>query len=527
MSNLNTKRPVTLNHEGSPAVKLTPKKQLAMMAVSTFFGDSFYERSLAQLEAMQELVAKVPASYVDQLAHCVREEFNMRATAAALLAFRVLEYGSYTYAPRLLETFSRGDEIGDFLAVVNRFSRNKKVTKAAFRTVNIVLNNLTERQALRYPNHKHLWSLSKAIGVARPRPKNLKQSALFAFIRKGGNTAAWQTLTDEQRALLPVIDKALHNTGGENDCGDISWERSHSAGVPFERLINKMGYMAILRNLRNFVQQVSEDNHEFWDVVCNTISDPEQVAKSKQFPFSFMSAYKSLELSPEYGEGSVQRNSAYRRCMVAIETALNHSARSNIPKFAKCPLIIVDVSGSMDSKTSDKSTVTLKDIAVTFAAMLKYTSRRAEVVSFATLGMVNNLTKPEASLLEIYLEIKASEDSLGGSTNLHTAFDALRKENKDINNYDTIVIFSDMQLHDSRAAREHLSNYTGGRVVFFNLAHYQYHVSETPKSLNIGGWSDTALKLLSLTSSGGKGLVEYVEQYVLPKSVQKMLGKIS
>ena len=57
-------------------------------------------------------------------------------------------------------------------------------------------------------------------------------------------------------------------------------------------LIPSMGYMALLRNLRNFDEAGVSD--EVAATVAARLSDPEQVAKSRQFPMRFLSAYRAV-----------------------------------------------------------------------------------------------------------------------------------------------------------------------------------------------------------------------------------------
>ena len=57
-------------------------------------------------------------------------------------------------------------------------------------------------------------------------------------------------------------------------------------------MIPSMGYMALLRNLRNFDQAgISRDTQM---AVASTLADPEAVARSRQFPYRFWSAYKNV-----------------------------------------------------------------------------------------------------------------------------------------------------------------------------------------------------------------------------------------
>jgi hypothetical protein len=58
----------------------------------------------------------------------------------------------------------------------------------------------------------------------------------------------------------------------------------------WECLIPHMGYMALLRNLRSFDDAGVSD--EVAVQVMARLTDPEQVARSRQFPMRFLSAFK-------------------------------------------------------------------------------------------------------------------------------------------------------------------------------------------------------------------------------------------
>ena len=57
-------------------------------------------------------------------------------------------------------------------------------------------------------------------------------------------------------------------------------------------VIPSMGYMALLRNLRNFDEAGISDERARY--VREVLADPERVAKSRQFPYRFWSAYKNV-----------------------------------------------------------------------------------------------------------------------------------------------------------------------------------------------------------------------------------------
>ncbi len=86
-----------------------------------------------------------------------------------------------------------------------------------------------------------------------------------------------------------------------------------------------MGYMALLRNLGNFDQ--AEVSDEVAAGVASKLADPEQVRRSRQFPYRFVSAYRAAP-SLRWGH--------------ALEKALE-VATSNIPALAGRTLVLVEV----------------------------------------------------------------------------------------------------------------------------------------------------------------------------------------
>lgn len=123
-----------------------------------------------------------------------------------------------------------------------------------------------------------------------------------------------------------------------------SWLGEGADGLPtalskreqWELVLPEMGYMAVLRNLRNFEQagmkpaQIAE--------VQRRLSDPGEVADSRQLPFRFLSAHL---------------NTRSAHWLSALETALGHSV-SNVPVMPGRGLIMIDMSGSMRHELSKR-----------------------------------------------------------------------------------------------------------------------------------------------------------------------------
>ena len=131
-------------------------------------------------------------------------------------------------------------------------------------------------------------------------------------------------------------------------------------------LIPSMGFMAQLRNLRNF-DDAGVPDEVAGDVIAR-LTDPEQVARSRQFPFRFLSAYRA---APSL------------RWSYPLERALSLSL-ANVPALKGRTLVLVDRSGSMFDGVSAKSGLNRADTAALFGVALALRSEHADLVEFGT-----------------------------------------------------------------------------------------------------------------------------------------------
>ena len=500
MSTLNARRlrnsvrdTIMPTYEGGVGRKAGAEEELALLSLTTFLGDRFYETSTGTLDRMYKLVQDVRPEFVTQLARVARQEFNMRATPAALIGFHLLAHGQPDDGRVIRDVFFRGDEIGDTLAVTSRYSDNRKVIPSAVRFARRVLqSNLSQRSALRYANSSREWSLEKIVRLSHARQDATpEQLALFNFVLRrhseGSLSKAWEATPEEDKAILTFIGATV---AGEDE-GASGWERARSAGASWRELVPTMGYMALLRNLRNFMEDASlASDREFWNDVCGRLSNKEEVANSKQLPFRFFSAYRNLPANHRY----------YGAVSQAVSDALDASI-GNLPRLEGRTLIIVDTSASMTwSTVSGMSEVTPSDIANLFGAAM-YQSQDADVIAFASYAAWVPLNKTD-SILSNAARIRKTQ--VGGGTALSQALTLVGSK---LNEYDNVVIFSDMQISGEASFKGYRGN-----VFAVNLVAYEAQLAKTSaKYYSIGGWSDATLKLMSLLTS--RSLTDYINRY--------------
>ena len=474
--------------EGGSGRTVNATDELTMTVLSGFMNtDAFYEKNSAKIKRIQDLASKVPVDYAYKLAIAARNEFNLREAPVVLLAILTLA-GNRIPQSVIRQVFLRGDEITEYIAAVKALSRKKVVTKEAQRVASAVLNGLTERQALRYMGGGKNWNLAQVIRVAHPQPQDAKTSALFRYIlskeAQGSHTAAWEALSVKEKLNLPFIQKSQ----GEDD-SKVSWERARSGGASWKSVYKDMGYMALLRNLRNLLQDGEISDADISDIVAK-ISDRDEVLKSKQLPFRFFSAHREIS---KLG-GSIKS----RKVLRALEEALENSV-SNAPTLEGKTLYIVDNSGSMTfGQVSGMSELQYADVANVLGA-IGALKDSADVVVFAS--QAKKLDTKGAGVFDLISRIK--ETRVGGGTSINSVAQVV-----DVNAYDNVVILSDMQLADNAST---LFKGFKGKVFSVNLAGYtvDFELRNRSNVVNISGWSNVIFNLMSLESKGG--IKKYIE----------------
>ena len=263
----------------------------------------------------------------------------------------------------------------------------------------------------------------------------------------------------------------------------------------------KLGYMALMRNLRNMLQaDVSSSDIQ---LVADRLSDAAQVVKSKQLPFRYLSAYREVE----------QVNSTSTSALMsALETAVRHSA-ANIEGFDGNTRVLIasDVSGSMWKNVSAKSSVRLFDIGLLLSMLLKSHCKQVIAGIFGSEWSVVNL--PADNVLMATRQLEKLEGSVGYSTNGYKVVDWLIEQNQVL---DKVMLFTDMQMWNSTGYNASFENSwrrykqmaPHAKLYLFDLAGYgqlPLRLAE-PDVYLIAGWSDRVFDVLSAVDKGADAL---------------------
>ncbi|MGH3878081.1 MAG: TROVE domain-containing protein [Actinophytocola sp.] len=381
--------PSARTFEGGAGYARDTKSELFLLAVSNMVGaDTFYERAKQRDDRYAALVrdvAQADIGWLTRFVRWLRNDANMRSASVVAAAEAVrgrLEAGLSGGNREIVDAaLARADEPGEFLAYWTG-TYGRAIPKPVKRGVADAVRRLyNERAVLKYDTDSKGFRFGDVIDLVHPTPADGKawQGDLFAHAldRRHGRDG-------EVPPALDMIgaNRALRAFAAGDPTVLLAPDRLREAGMTWEDVLSlagskldkrklweavipSMGYMALLRNLRNFDQASVSD--EVADTVAAKLRDPEQVAKSRQFPFRFLSTYRA---APSL------------RWSYPLEQALSHSL-ANVPALPGRSLVLVDRSPSMwMQKFSERSDMPWADAAAVFGAAVALRAEHADLVEF-------------------------------------------------------------------------------------------------------------------------------------------------
>ncbi len=498
-SPVRTSRRRVATHEGGVGHAPDLESELFLTAASHMADEpTFYELASTREQRFVDLVHRATQSnpeFVARLAPYLRNDLKIRS-ASIMLAAEYVAAGGEGGRKVVDSVLARGDEPAEMVGYWHsRYGRAMKM--AVKRGVADGASRLyTERAALRYDDKSRCVRMADVIELTHPKPRDARQSALFKWLldhrHQGEALADPEVLpmlakarevqdvpVDERRAKL-IADgpKALAQAG-------TSWERL-SGWLPggmdaeaWETVIPSMGVMALIRNLRNFDEQGI--GSAAVDTVLARITDPNEVAKARLFPYQVWAAYSHAP------------SDTWKR---ALGTTLGLTT-ANVPVLDRT-LIVVDTSGSMQAGVSGRSKMSRIEVAAVMAAVTATRATRSDIVIFGHTSKQLRLRRG-ASTLGVVADIVATVGSVGHATYGHTAI----RDHFDPDRHDRVVMFTDDQMTDSGTVRvDHVPS-----IVTVDLAGYQ------PRSLPSGGrgrhtlagFSDATFAILKTLEAGRHG----------------------
>lgn len=489
-------------YNGAVGYEYETCSQLFLLACTSMFGeDTFYEKGDERSQRFKTLIRQAVneghAQWVARFLPWLRNSANIRtgAIVGAVEASHAMIARGITGSRLLISNvLSRADEPGELLAYQFE-AHGRNVPKPIKRGVaDAAVRLYTQRNALKYDTGSKGLRFGDILELVHAAPGSFEQGELFKWLVTRAKHRDVVQIPDDLTMLVAnaalrlqaaSTPEVLLNTARLRQAG-MTWEDTLSLGGSrvdkkdlWEAIIPEMGYMALLRNLRNFDEAgVAGDTLL---LVQQKLASYSEVYKSRQLPLRFLSAY---------------RNVPSNRWSQPLEEALQHCL-SNVPEFTGRTLILIDTSGSMDIRLSAKSDLKRWDAAAMFGLALAARCADATVVSFSDTSKVFPKVAGESLLKSLDRFMKGYLYGYGTDTAAAVS--------RWFGSHDRVVVLTDEQANVNRGVFNAVPQ--NKMAITFNLAGYKvgHAVAGNPNRVTIGGLSDVAFALLPVLEGRAAG----------------------
>lgn len=432
-TNLRTLVPQPETHEGGRASRITPLQELERTVMACLLWENgFYESGVAVADRLTELVGKCKLEDVIAVAIKAREEQHLRHVPLLLMRLIAADKRQCKYADALAQVIQRADELAEFLSL---YWKNGKcpIAKQVKLGLAKAFGKFNEYQLAKYNRDADI-KLRDVLFLVRPKPKDDEQAAVFKRL----------------------ANKELQTPD--------TWEVALSGGADkketFERLIReqKLGYLALLRNLRN-MEQSGVDR----DLVISALQG-DGFGRSKVLPFRFVAA---------------------ARACPSFEPALDQAMQQvmeGMPRLPGKTVLLIDVSGSMVAPLSSKSDLTRLDAAAALGALTSGVCESVRVFSFSNRAV----EVPARKGMALIDAVNSSQEHMG--TALARSWSVIRETVKAA---DRTIIITDEQACDITKSPEPL-----GVGYLINVATDKHGIGYD-RWTHINGFSESVLTYIA------------------------------
>lgn len=479
MSKFNTTLPkqktLTENLAGGQAYSQTNELSLVSLLLTSFVNDQFYRDANNTLSELKSLISKIDdKEFVAKSAIYARDKFGMRSITHALAGELTSQLAGKEWAKDFYnKVVVRVDDMTEIMSYYLAYKTNKdnpKFPNSLKKGFAKAFDKFDNYQLAKYKNTNKAVKLVDVVNLVHPTPSVRNQESLNLLINDKLKSAdTWES----------KLSQAGQMADSEEDLAQLkadAWQELIST--------RKIGYFALLRNLRNIITQAPDSVSS----ACELLVDEKMIKNSRVLPFRFTKAYEEIEKLPS--------SKSVREVQMALNQALDISV-NNVPKFDGETLVVMDVSGSMSGRPSE--------IASLFGAILAK-SNSCDVMTFSTNAQYKSYN-PMDSVMTIRNSFRFS----GGGTNIRSVFQKAEKE------YDNIIILSDFQswlgyYTPSVEFNKYKKKYNCNPHVYsFDLAGYgTLHLPEK-QVYCLAGFSDKVFDIMQLLKTDKNALLNEIK----------------
>jgi len=460
----------TTNLAGGRAFHQSPKGELVSILLTATLEDTFYRKGNATADRVRELVmAMEDKSFVAKAAVYARTKAGMRSVSHLVAAELARSVKGAEWTRRFYQlVVRRPDDVLEILAC-HLATAGKPIPNSLKKGLGAALAGFDGYQLAKYRREASDFKLVDAVNLLHPP-----------------HTEALRKLVRGELAPAETWETKLTQAGAKaNEDGESLESLKADA---WDELIRqrKLGYFALLRNLRNILEQAPQSV----DAALAMLVDERLIAKSLVLPFRYLTALEAVRASvlPRAGEA-----------MAAISEAAD-KALANVPRFDGRTLVALDGSGSMNGRPLE--------IGSLFAAVLAKANKGADVLVFSNDAAFIPLNRRDSTLT---LAREIASRAPNGGTDFHAIFKAAKA------GFDRVIILSDMQgwigHYAPTSSFADWKRRTGSdpRVFSFDLAGYGTLQFPERNIFCLAGFSDKALQTMKFLEEDKDALIREIE----------------
>ena len=542
----------TTNFAGGNAYKQTSEMELASILLTSFVQKEDYYRSGSDtVKKLTALLDSVNPEFAAKAAIYARNEFGMRSITHVLSAELAKYVSGQAWAKKFYSAvIRRPDDMIETLAYYMSKGNKSKMTKAMQRGFAHAFGKFDAYQLAKYKNEKKEVSLIDLVNLVHPVPTarngivkvakseyiSILELKIQGLSKKPVRNAEkileikskiTSLKRDEKKeisidALEALTIGLLKNTktwesklSEAGQKAESTAEKNTLKAEAWKDLILKreIGYFALLRNLRNILEQAPELTEQ----ACRLLTDEKLIRKSLVLPFRYLTAIKEIE--------KITGRDA-KKVLISLSEAIDISCQ-NVPKFDGETLVVADLSGSMSGPIAGQDGRSGGTSRIEVASLFSAVMAKANFADFITFGTGAKYmpVNPADSTLTIATAIATSNDGsgwysnegsgkyhVGHGTNFSAIFESANKK------YDRIFIFSDMQAWKNGGA-PNTSNYkkkygANPNIYSIDLAGLGTMAFPENNVYALAGFSEKIFDLMGILEQDRKALVNTIHNYI-------------
>jgi 60 kDa SS-A/Ro ribonucleoprotein len=470
--NVASKGTKTVNLAGGSAYAQTPELELVSILLTSFANDQFYKSANDTFETLKTLIGKCDKKFVAQAAVYARTQFGMRSISHVVASELAKHISGQPWAKGFYNAIVYRPD--DMMEILSYHKKNGKIPNAIKKGFGEAISKFDAYSLAKYRGVGKEYKLIDVVNICHPKGSAKSNEAIAALVK--GDLKSFDTWESE-------LTKAGQAASSEDEKAEFKkdvWVKLIKEG--------KIKYFALLRNLRNIIEQAPEVIQS----ALIMLTEESLIKKSLVLPFRFTTAFEEI--------AKLNNGPIVREVLMALNKAVDISL-NNVPKFEGSSLVVLDVSGSMAGKPAQ--------IGALFAAILIKTNN-ADFMQFSDNASYVNVN-PMDSTITITNAIKFSS----GGTNFRAIFQKANKK------YDRVIILSDMQgwIGYETPVKEYneWKKTTGANpfIYSFDLEHYGSMQFPEKNVFCLAGFSEKIFDVMKLMETDKGSLINEIKKIVL------------